>query len=96
MQSDAEPPYVGLGAQADGGADGWQVVGNLETGELDFTHLQIYFKQAHYLAVSAGGVFKVKNRRYEDTCDQTKEGQRESPQDAGGERHPDEQGSLMA
>lgn len=95
MQSDAEPPYVGLGAQADGGADGWQVVGNLETDEHDFTLLQIYFKYGHYLAVSAGGVFKVKNIRYKDTCDQSKEGQRESPQDVGGERHPEEQRSLM-
>lgn len=36
VQSDAQPPYVGLGAEADGGADGGQVVGNLETGEDGF------------------------------------------------------------
>lgn len=33
MQTDAEPPDVGFGAEADGGADGGQVVGNLETGD---------------------------------------------------------------
>lgn len=46
--------------------------------------------------MSSGGVFKMKNKWDEDTRDQSKERQKESPQDVGGEWHPDEYRFLVA
>lgn len=55
-----------------------------------------FFKKGHYLAVCTSGVLKMKNRGYEDTSYQSEQWQTHSNLNTGGERHPDDQGPLMA
>lgn len=109
VQSDAETPYVRLGAETYWGTDGWQVIGNLDT----HTHIVLVFR-AHlfqdlweedmvckydekgYLTVCPGGIVKMKGRGYEDTCHQSKQRQTHGSYDTCCEGHPQDERPLMA
>lgn len=108
VQSDAEPPYVRLGAETYWGTDRWQVIGNLET----HTHSSCfcayisrhvegdgalkYEDKGQYLTVRPGGVVKMKSRGYEDTCHQSKQRQTHCPYNTRGEGHSQDERPLMA